>query len=232
MSNEIASVENQIISASRSAETLLSKTLSGLSAAKAQASGEPRLFFPNGIELIDIEIKVTNLIDIHLTVSGPKKESAANLAEKLNLPASRVRAFDAQGIIDSCENHWDAYKSDCSGFVKAVATDFGITLTGQADDIVDEMQGDGWDVVVDGPAAEQQAAAGDFVLAGLKGADQNPPQTHGHVVVVVKGPLAKGKYPSAYWGTLNGVGAKGKTINYAWKEADRDNVIYRSKKLS
>jgi hypothetical protein len=29
-----------------------------------------------------------------------------------------------------------------------------------------------------------------------------------HVVVVVDGPLAHGKYPTAYWGSLHGIGKK------------------------
>jgi hypothetical protein len=27
-----------------------------------------------------------------------------------------------------CESNWDAYLDDCSGFVKAVATELGVTL--------------------------------------------------------------------------------------------------------
>jgi len=42
----------------------------------------------------------------------------------------------------------------------------------------------------------------------------------------VDGPLNRGKYPSAYWGRLGGVGAKDQTINWAWSAADRDKVIY------
>jgi hypothetical protein len=133
----------------------------------------------------------------------------------------------AQDIIDACEAEWDAHQSDCSGFTKAVATRLGVTLTGMADDIVDEIQHAPWSPVADGPAAAQAAAQGRFVVAGLNGADQQVPDpAHGHVVVVVQGPLAHGLYPTAYWGQLGGVGKKDMTLNWAWREGDRDKVVY------
>ncbi len=147
-------------------------------------------------------------------------------------PKKRKATKDATAIVNSCENHWDAYKSDCSGFVKAVAADFGINLTGQADDIVDQMQSAPWQTLSDGPSAKAQADSGNFVLAGLKGADHQPPRDHGHVVVVVTGALAQNKYPTAYWGTLGGTGRKNTTLNWAWNATDRDNVIYAYQTLT
>ncbi len=35
---------------------------------------------------------------------------------------------------------------------------------------------------------------------------------HGHVVVLVPGPLSHGKYPTAYWGSLGGVPKKYTTL--------------------
>lgn len=70
----------------------------------------------------------------------------------------RVKAAsDPQKVINSCEAHWDAFRSDCSGFVKAVAADFGITLTGQADDIVDQIQGPGWRIAADGTGRREHS---------------------------------------------------------------------------
>jgi hypothetical protein len=71
------------------------------------------------------------------------------------------------------------------------------------------------------------------VIAGLKGADQAKPDPHGHVVVVVSGPLdpSHGKYPTAYWGRLGSVGAKAQTINWAWRAGDRDRVGYFANSL-
>jgi hypothetical protein len=42
----------------------------------------------------------------------------------------------------------------------------------------------------------------------------------------VDGPLAHGRYPSAYWGSLGGTPAKFETVNWAWTENDRDRVTY------
>lgn len=133
---------------------------------------------------------------------------------------------DAKKIIDVCEDEWPANKSDCSGFVKDVAAALGVSLSGQANDIVDQIAGPGWTKLNDGKAAKQAADEGKFVIGGLKGSDQQTPSAHGHIVVVVSGPLAKDQYPTAYWGTLGGTGERAKTINWAWKAIDRDSVRY------
>lgn len=85
-----------------------------------------------------------------------------------------------------------------------------------------------------GIVAKEAAERGAFVVAGLEGKDHDPRAAHGHVVVVVVGPLAKNKYPSAYWGSLGCEGAKCdtghfNTINFAWTTEDRDRVIYAAK---
>lgn len=100
--------------------------------------------------------------------------------------------------------------------MKAVASEIGITITGQANDIVDQMNGTGWTLCKDGVDARQKAIDGNFVIGGLKAT------SNGHVVVVVPGPLAHGKYPTAYWGSIGGVGKKNTTINWSWNTTDRD----------
>ncbi len=129
-----------------------------------------------------------------------------------------------QQIIDTCEAEFQNHIADCSGFAKAVAADLGITLTGMANDIVDQIAAAPWTVLDDGIAAKKQADAGFFVIGGLK---DTP---HGHVVVVVQGPIdpTHGKYPTAYWGSIRGpqFAAKDKTVNWAWDAADRDDVVY------
>jgi hypothetical protein len=158
--------------------------------------------------------------------------------EKLLSGASQIDLLDlletnqeAKKVIDVCEDEWPANKGDCSGFVKDVAASLGMRLSGQANDIVDQITGPGWTKVTDGKAAKQAADEGKFVVGGLKGGDQQTPSAHGHVVVVVAGPLAKDQYPTAYWGTLGGVGERAKTINWAWKATDRDNVSYAFQSL-
>lgn len=143
-------------------------------------------------------------------------------------PAQSVKSLDsqAQEIINECERNFETYKSDCSGFVKAVAMKFGVDLMGQADAIVDQIKGPEWTNIGNGIEAKAKADAGWLVVAGLKSSDHNPARNNGHVVIVVAGPLANGKYPTGYWGTLGGVGRKNTTINYAWRESDRDNIKY------
>ena len=132
----------------------------------------------------------------------------------------------AEEIINACESNWDAHKDDCSGFVKAVAARLEVPLKGMANDIVNATSMPPWSRLADGVEAARSAAAGRFVVAGLKGGDQAAPSQHGHVVVVVKGDLAHEKYPTAYWGRLGAVGSKAQTINFAWNSQDRDKVVY------
>ena len=122
-------------------------------------------------------------------------------------------------VVDACEKYWAAYQSDCSGFVKAVARELGVVLTGQANDIVNQIKSATWVPVRSGDDAAAKAGIG-LVVAGLA---DNP---HGHVVIVVPGRPAYGKYPTAYWGQLNGVGRKKTTLNFAWNKVDRDKVSY------
>jgi len=121
-----------------------------------------------------------------------------------------------------CVKRWSAHKSDCSAFVKAVAADLGLTLRGQANDIVDQIQSAPWTALPTGSGklAEAKAEEGHLVIGGLKATP------HGHVVVVVQGPLNRDRYPTAYWGSLRGVGKEKTTLNYAWVENERDLVQY------
>lgn len=147
--------------------------------------------------------------------------------------------MDPQRIIAVCEANWEAHKSDCSGFVKAVAGALGVDTFASDDDanaIVEKLHdAPDWAALTpgDGAAAKAQADAGRLVVAGLKGADQVQPDAHGHTVIVVSGPLdsTHNEYPTAYWGSLGGVGAEAQTLNYAWREGDRDRVGYFAKSL-
>lgn len=133
----------------------------------------------------------------------------------------------ADRVREACDDCYEGNKGDCSGFVRAVAAELGVTLIGLADDIVQALRIDPqWTVLSDGPAAQQSAVAGKLVLAGLKGSEQAQPGPHGHVVVVVAGPLAHTAYPTAYWGSLGGEPGRAKTLNWAWTEQDRDHITY------
>ena len=137
-------------------------------------------------------------------------------------------------VKDACEACFAAHENDCSGFARAVAARLGVTLAGLANEIVDTI-GDSaeWTVLADGVEAERNAAAGKLVIGGLRGDEQAHPDEHGHVVVIVAGlPLAHGQCPFAYWGRLGVGGRKDTTINFAWREVDRDNVTYAAHALA
>jgi hypothetical protein len=138
-------------------------------------------------------------------------------------------------VIDACEKHWDAHNDDCSGFVKAVAQELGFILKGDANEIYTQMLRSPWKPLGgSGVEAERQSQMG-FVLAALRdrGRSDSGEDNHGHVVVVVPGSLAHGKYPHAYWGKLFGVGKKNETLNFAFlkKNRDRDRVFYAWRQL-
>ncbi len=132
-----------------------------------------------------------------------------------------------------CEAQWDAHKADCSGFAKAVAGALGVPLVGTANEIADALRaGAGWVVLADGIDAARAAREGRLVVAGLRGEQQRHVSAHGHVVVVVDGVLAHGKYPPAYWGQLGNVGKKDTTLNFAWNAQDRDRITYAQHELA
>jgi hypothetical protein len=145
--------------------------------------------------------------------------------------------MNPQQIINVCQANFEAHKFDCSGFVKAVATALQVTTFTPDDDANDIVQklptaGD-WVALTpgDGAAAKAQADAGALVIGGLKGADQINPDQHGHVVIVVSGPLdpTHHQYPTAYWGSLARHPGQAETINFAWRAGDRDKVAYFAK---
>ena len=114
-------------------------------------------------------------------------------------------------IFKFAEKEWDANKSNCSGYIKAVAADLGIVLAGQANDLIDFWTAHSpWiNLGHDAKRASTLAASGYFVVAGEKD------RPNGHVVLIVPGWSANG-HPMGYWGRLNGIGMKNKSISLAW----------------
>jgi hypothetical protein len=133
-------------------------------------------------------------------------------------------------VVVACEKFADAHDDDCSGFVKAVMTELkldsvvgSLPHSGLANDIVDAFSRSPWHAIESAAIAERLAEdESKLVLGGRKEAG------HGHVVIVVPGPLNRGKYPTAYWGSLDHPERSGKyaTINWAWAADDRDSVSY------
>ena len=137
-------------------------------------------------------------------------------------------------VKEACEACFEAHASDCSGFARAVSDHLGVQLHGLANDIVDTLRGgNGWTPLRNGAAAADSAAAGKLVIGGLKGSEQTHRDPHGHVVVVVTGPLdpTHDAYPKAYWGKLGGRGAEDQWTNWAWNEGDRDRVSYAERNI-
>lgn len=138
----------------------------------------------------------------------------------------------AEKIKDTCERLLPANAGDCSAFVKAVCSEFGISLKGDANEIVDDLNtANGWTPLgsdaTSGKKAAEAAANNQLVIGARKETG------HGHVVVVVKGQLHLDKYPHAYWGKLNDPDNAGydKTVNWAWVAAARDSVTYASRSV-
>ncbi|MFL9875695.1 hypothetical protein [Paraburkholderia megapolitana] len=126
---------------------------------------------------------------------------------------------DKKDIKTLCENHWDDWKGDCSGFLKAVAADLGLTLTGDANALVGTMSGAPWSQLgTDKDKAVAYAGLGYLVVAGLKATP------HGHVAIIMPG-VSK-PYPLAYWGRYGGSGRKNTALNYSWSHKDLASVQY------
>lgn len=133
-------------------------------------------------------------------------------------PTSGVGSNDP--VIRACEGEWDAHKNDCSGFVRAVAADLGVSLSGLANQIIASMSSSpAWsDLGTSASQATSHANNGYLVVAGLA-----VPGHHGHVAIVVR---ANSSVPVAYWGKLGGVGRKNTSIHWAWNSTDLPHVRY------
>lgn len=137
--------------------------------------------------------------------------------------------MSSRDIIAVCQRNIALFSNDCSGFVRAVANACGVFIVGDANAIVASL--DFGKRLPNGVAAQESAAAGDLVIAGL----QAP--RHGHVVVVVNGPLNRGRYPYSFWGRYRGMTIGDATmnvgfthghgcLNYAFDVNDRERVKY------
>jgi N-acetylmuramoyl-L-alanine amidase len=148
---------------------------------------------------------------------------------RVQLPPARTGApqiLVAGRVRQACEASFAKHQNDCSAFAREVAEQLGVRLEGSANNIVETLRtGEGWATLRDGAAAANSAHSGKLVIAGLHGSEQVHPSEHGHVVVVVDGPM-EGRYPHAYWGRLGGNGERDKTINFAWELGDRDRITY------
>lgn len=134
-------------------------------------------------------------------------------------------------VIAACKKNWDANKGDCSAFVRAVSQELGFTLSGQANDIYQEIQKDPWTRIGVGTQSSSvagiSAGEGKFVLAAMTGSP------NGHVAVVVDYRNAFDSYsPSernkavASWGALHSVGADYQKITSSFTAADLARTLF------
>ena len=130
-------------------------------------------------------------------------------------------------IAKACEKHWNAHQDNCSGFVRAVASEIGISIPPehkQANPIIEYISlwstASWWEIGSPKKAGEL-AEEGYFVLACLKS------EPNGHVAVVTSGYKSSHRGdPRGYWGTYEGVGNKNATMNWSFGKKVMDKVTY------
>jgi hypothetical protein len=140
----------------------------------------------------------------------------------------------AQAIRKSLEKTWldVSVQTNCSGFLKDVAKDQGIALTGRANDIIASIIAT-WKLIPTSAIAAQEADNGEFVVAVLRGPDHADHREEGHVAIVLPGPVQYkggdngGSYPLVWCAGGKGGQSHGdKTVGDVWRPADRNNVKY------
>jgi hypothetical protein len=132
-------------------------------------------------------------------------------------------------VVDAARRHFSAYQRNCSGFVRAVASELGVPagLEGNANSQIDAMRA-GWENVTRDEAVSR-AARGDFVVAGLRSNEHVVARPHGHVVVVVPGELYRDVYPRVWSGSQRGTAGQSqgdRSVGQIWRVDDRDRVQY------
>ena len=160
--------------------------------------------------------------------SGCKAPHKSASEEAMSAPT----APKAQEVRNACETNFSANSNDCNKFLKAVSNSLGsnIPQDKDANGIVDFLEnGNGWTKlpVGNGSAAKQQADAGMFVVAGLRGPEHADHRANGHVCVIVSGELDANGFPRGYWGSITpGLAKKDSSIRKVWRAEDVVNVRY------
>ena len=154
-----------------------------------------------------------------------------------HLLAADVDSAEAAGrrtrVIRACSSHWQDNKGDCSAFVNAVAKDLGISLTGNANAIYDQISASPWVRLGIGPksvaAAGVAAYEGKLVIAARRG------KPNGQVAVIVDYRNAFDSYAPAeqykaiaFWGNLDTVGDQYKKITTAFTRKQFSEVLLAS----
>jgi O-glycosyl hydrolase len=131
----------------------------------------------------------------------------------MNMSVPKVSNPDGQKIINACEGNWDKWKSDCSGFLKAVASELNIPIDqGNANSIADWLDNSqAWENI----GTENRSGAHENAVNGylVIGVTKNP-KGNGHVAIIVGTGTAK--RPNGYWGMYHSVGKKNHSITQSW----------------
>src|ERR1700690_483070 len=140
--------------------------------------------------------------------------------------ATTGRIISADSVGSALAEAYAANANDCSGFVRDVAERLGLNLEGNADALVDPFRRD-WRTLDTLPQVVHEVGSGRLVVAGLRSDEHKPKRQHGHVVVIVAGPLYYGKYPRCWGGGIGSAQSKEtKSVGEVWNQADRDSVSY------
>jgi hypothetical protein len=145
--------------------------------------------------------------------------SPATLAPPAFAPVNKAN-YPIFKIADNVWNLKPWLRSDCSGYLKAVAQAAGVNFaTGDANAIVGWLTNNpNWlNLGHDAAKAAALSAQGYLVVAG------RTEPGHGHVALVVPGWAPQGA-PMGYWGSLNGIPAANSSLTIAWISAENWNL--------
>jgi hypothetical protein len=177
--------------------------------------------------------------NVTVTVHGTNPGEVAALSAGASANMLSAPNPNAMKIQQICVDTWSQtgpsgpFKSACNFYLIEVADNLGISLSGTADQIIDQIRNSGsWSKLDNGPAARDAAAQGKFVIAGVKSDAYSPPRTEGHVAIVTAGSMNPGGWaPAGYWGSTDpniaALGGAGAPISKCFTAAMKDQIIYR-----
>lgn len=161
----------------------------------------------------------------HCGQNSPKRHAGAEQAAK------RGR------VIAACTKHWPDNNGDCSAFVRAVAHDLGLDVSGDANSIYDQVAASPWNRIGIGTDAATVAGVtageGNLVIGASKG------PRNGHVAIVVDYRNAFDSYSPvdrdkavAFWGKLGSVGKDYTRITQSWSATDMQKVLFAYRRIA
>jgi hypothetical protein len=158
---------------------------------------------------------------------GPQPQSA---------PSTRIEAVasnsnPAVGPVEAaCLELWPPNRTSAAAFVTAVAGRFGAVLHGTADNIIEQLKGPGWTLLMDARAALQAVRQGQIVVVGLTAADFSTPPKDGQLAVLVDLEGDDTGILHGYWGSVDPAtaakGGSGISLSQCFPEKDFGKLVY------